>query len=271
MHYWGSGANNLIGKNRQYTMVTIIIIVKNEEEKIGSILDQLSWADECVVVDNGSDDNTAHVAQKHGAKTTTVEGVDFSKLRNVGVKMAKNKWVLYLDTDEYISVELKNEILDITKTTPTSNEFSAYRLLRKNYYLGHEWPQVDGMIRLIYKDSLIEWYGALHETAKISGSVGTLKNLLTHKTHTSLEKMVVKTNMWSEIEAKLRFDSKHPRMAAWRFFRVMLSAFYTSYVIEGGFRVGTVGVIESIYQSFSIFITYAKLWELQNKNHNKHI
>ena len=77
--------------------------------------------------------------------------------------------------------------------------------------------------------------------------------------------MVAKTNLWSEIESALRLKNSHPPMTWWRFFRVMVSAFYDSYFRQAGYKLGTVGLIESIYQAFSIFITYAKLWEKQNK------
>ena len=77
--------------------------------------------------------------------------------------------------------------------------------------------------------------------------------------------MVNKTLAWSKIDAELRFKSGHPRMTWWRFPRVMLTAFFDSYIKQGGWKVGTIGLIESLYQSYSIFITYARLWEMQNK------
>jgi hypothetical protein len=76
--------------------------------------------------------------------------------------------------------------------------------------------------------------------------------------------MLAKTNNWSKLEAKLRFDTNHPPMRGWRFIRVMMSEFMRSYFKEKGYKNGTYGLIEAIYQSYSIFITYAKLWEMQN-------
>jgi hypothetical protein len=75
--------------------------------------------------------------------------------------------------------------------------------------------------------------------------------------------MVEKTNKWSVIEARLRFDAGHPPVVWWRFPRVMLQAFSNSYITQGGWKAGAVGLMESMFQAFSIFITYAKLWELQ--------
>ncbi|OGG08273.1 hypothetical protein A2154_00830 [Candidatus Gottesmanbacteria bacterium RBG_16_43_7] len=84
-----------------------------------------------------------------------------------------------------------------------------------------------------------------------------------HTTHDNLEEMVAKTNQWSETEARLRFENQHPPIVWWRFFRVMWTSFYKSYITERGYKAGTVGLIESIYQAYSMFITYAKLWEMQ--------
>ena len=81
--------------------------------------------------------------------------------------------------------------------------------------------------------------------------------------------MVNKTIEWSKTEAQLRLSINHPKMTWWRFPRVMITAFLNSYIRQGGYKVGMVGLIESVYQSFSMFITYARLWELQNeKNQN---
>lgn len=76
--------------------------------------------------------------------------------------------------------------------------------------------------------------------------------------------MVEKTIKWSTFEAKLRYEANHPRMTVWRFPKICFLAFYNSFVKQKGWRLGTAGLIESIYQSFSMFITYAKLWEMQN-------
>ncbi|HVZ58148.1 MAG TPA: hypothetical protein VG935_00130, partial [Patescibacteria group bacterium] len=149
-------------------------------------------------------------------------------------------------------------------------DFAAYRIPRQNFYLGqHPWPVLEQHIRLFKRDSLIKWHGQLHETPEVKGKVGQLSAVLIHYTHRDLNSMVEKTNVWSETEAKLRLKAHHPEITWWRFPRVMLQAFYHSYIVEKGWKVGTAGVVESIYQAFSIFITYAKLWELQQENRQK--
>ncbi len=118
---------------------------------------------------------------------------------------------------------------------------------------------------MFYKDRFIEWKGVVHETPKIKGEFGEISAPVLHYTHRDLTLMVDKTNKWSEYEADLRWKSHHPRMNVLRFIRVMATAFIGSYIGEKGYKNGTAGLVEAIYQAFSMFITYAKLWEKQIK------
>jgi hypothetical protein len=78
--------------------------------------------------------------------------------------------------------------------------------------------------------------------------------------------MVDKTNDWSIIEAKLRYDAFHPPVVWWRFLRVAYTGFADSFLTKGGWKAGLYGWIESIYQGYSMIITYAKLWEMQQSH-----
>ena len=127
------------------------------------------------------------------------------------------------------------------------------------------------MERFFKKDDLEEWYGDIHETARVKGEIGKLEGFLLHFTHTDLTSMVEKTIKWSQVEAALRFNAHHPQMSWWRFYRVMLTAFYDSYIKQKGWKAGTAGLVESIYQSFSMFITYARLWEMQENSNKKSV
>ena len=244
--------------------ISAIIITRNEEARIEKCLSSLAWVDDIVVVDNGSTDNTRGIAQKQGATViSSGKTRDFAKLRNIGKEKAHGEWLLYIDADETVTQELAKEIKKAVSGQLSA--VSGYEIRRKNYYLGHEWPGDEHILRLMRKDALGQWYGELHETARVQGEKGRLNAPILHDTHRSLTEMVAKTNEWSTVEAKLRFDAGHPPVVWWRFVRVMLTAFFDSFIRQGGWRVGVVGWIESIYQAFSMFITYAKLWELQHK------
>lgn len=243
--------------------LTVIILTKNEEKQIAQCLDSVDWADEIIIIDNGSSDKTLELVKLYNAKVYINRATDFSQLRNFGMSKARCDWILYLDADERVTPDLKSEILTIIAQFLNPAVAAAYYVQRQNYYLGKKWPYRDRMQRLFFKKTLKYWKGKVHESASIEGKYAVLTNPLLHFTHRSFEEMVEKTNNWSRIEAKLRFDAGHPRVVWWRLLRVMLTGFLDSYLYKGGIRAGLPGVAESIYQAFSMFITYAKLWELE--------
>ncbi len=247
--------------------LSVIVIAYNDEKIITDCLESVSWAEELIVVNNGSTDKTSKLARKLGATVigSPKNGIDFSKLRNVGAKSAHQKWLFYIDTDERASLEVKNEIINAIN----KDHYSGYNFPRQNIFLGHPmrhggwWP--DMVLRLIKKSDLKGWRGSLHEQPEIAGKIGVLKNPLVHYSHRSLSEMLNKTNEWSGLEAKLLYDAHHPEMTWWRFISVAFREFWYRGIVKLGFLDGTVGVIEIIYQMFSRMITYAKLWELQVK------
>ena len=244
------------------TKLSAVILTKNVENLIADCIDSLSFCDEVIIIDDGSTDRTADIAKLLGASVYQFTGEKFSDKRNYALRKVKSKWVVYIEADEKVSSELKNSILQAVNQE--RNPISAYRIRRQNFYLGdYVWPQIELLERLFKKANLEAWYGDVHETAKVTGSISELEGLLFHYTHRDLTSMVNKTIQWSQIEANLRFQARHPKMSWWRFYRVMFTGFYDSYVKQKGYKVGTSGLIESIYQGFSMFITYARLWEMQ--------
>ena len=249
--------------------ISAVVIAKNEENMIADCLDSLSFCDEIIIVDNGSEDRTCDIAKRMGAKVFALKTDDFSCLRNFGLEKSKNDWVLYVDADERISKLLKDEITHLTAGSDRVQQLNAYFLKRKNFYFGsskkNEWPHIEKIERFFMKDKLKGWEGKLHESPIVDGEIGVLDGFLLHYTHRDLRSMLAKTIEWSKIEAELRFNSNHPKMVLWRFPRVMITAFLDSYIKQGGWKVGTIGLIESIYQSFSMFITYTRLWEMSRE------
>ncbi|KKS90417.1 MAG: Glycosyl transferase family 2 [Microgenomates group bacterium GW2011_GWC1_43_11] len=255
--------------NNKSILLSAVVITKNEETRIAKCLESLGFCDEIIVVDNGSTDKTTDIAKRYNTSIERFTETDFSALRNFGKDKSKGIWILYVDADEIITKDLEKEIFQTIDPHPQSDNVNGYYLRRQNYYLGYKWPVQDKMQRLFVKDKLIRWKGKLHETAIIDGKMGVLTNPLIHNTHRTLEEMVAKTNEWSDFEAQLRFNAHHANIAWWRLIRVMMTGFFQSFMREGGWRMGTVGWIESLYQAFSMFITYAKLWELQRDEHVK--
>lgn len=256
--------------------ISVIILTRNEEPIIKDCLESVKWADEIVVVDDNSTDSTLEIVKKFGVKKIVHAPKDsnFSDRRNLGAKEALGEWLFYVDADERVTPELCNEIKKITNPynlTPIT--YNAYAIPRKNIrltkvlYHGGWWP--DYVLRLMKKESLVKWEGELHEQPKIDGEVGKLKEAFLHYSHRgSLEHKLQNTINWSKIEGQRMFEAKHPPMNAARFLSAMWREFYKRMVKYSAWKDGTEGFMEATYQIFSVFISYARLWELQ---HNKGI
>ncbi|OGH16040.1 MAG: hypothetical protein A3C30_00710 [Candidatus Levybacteria bacterium RIFCSPHIGHO2_02_FULL_40_18] len=256
-------------------MISVLIITKNDGDVIGDCIKSVKdLADEIIVVDGGSEDNTVEISEKLGAKVVRNPFKNFSDQRNLALSLAKGDWVFYIDSDEratpaFIS-EVKNRIRAVglfdsfdraQDKSAQDKDIGGFRIRRKTFYLGKDWGFTDKVERVFRKDKLKGWHGVVHETPEFEGRLETISESILHYTHRNLEQMVVKTNEWSEFEADLRSKANHPKMNVFRFFRVMITGFLRSYISEKGYKNGTAGLIESIYQAFSMFVTYVKLWE----------
>lgn len=263
----------VVGVNKTNNLdLSVIIIAKDEEKVIDECLQSVqNLADEVVVLDTGSTDKTIEIAEKSKAKVYQFEKtkeIDYSAWRNYALTSAKGKWLLYLDADERITPLLKKEILQVIKAN--EKNISAFAIPRRNIRLGKEmkyggwWP--DYVLRLIKKNKLKKWVGQLHEQPQIDGQVGKLREPMVHFSHRGLfEHKLANTIVWSEMEATMLFKAKHPPMTLKRFCGAMTREFYLRMIKYQAWRDGTEGILEAIYQVFSVFITYARLWEMQNK------
>lgn len=243
--------------------VSVCILTKNESEMITDCIKSVLALEpkEIIVIDDNSLDATVDKSRHLGAKVFTYTKKNFADARNYGLSKARGKFLLYIDADERLSKDLVDEI----RQTLATSSAKAFRLHRKNYYLGKPWPKEEYLERLFIKESLTKWYGEVHESPIVQGTTESLSGFLLHYTHRNLKEMIENTLAWSKIEAELRFRAHHPPVVWWRFPRVMVTVFFNYYFTQGGWKVGTVGLIESMYQAFSIFITYARLWEMQQK------
>lgn len=249
--------------------LSVIILVHNEEEVIKDCLESVKWAEEIIVVNNDSTDRTLDVVKKYRAKIVrSATGNSFADHRNIGARAARGEWLLHVDADERVTPELRDEI---EKELSVTEKYAAYAIPRKNIrltkvlYHGGWWP--DYVLRLIKKEKLRKWRGDLHEQPEIDGEVGYLKEALIHFSHRgSLEHKLQNTINWSKIEAQKLYESGHPPMNVPRFVSAMGREFYKRMIKFQAWRDGTEGVMEAIYQVFSVFITYARLWEMQKKN-----
>lgn len=241
-------------KQTKPVISAIILVGGNYDETLlKKSVDSVLWCDELIKVD-----------------TKNISG-SFAEWRNEGAKRAKGEWLLYIDSDECISPFLKEEILQVA----VNKEYAGYAIPRLNKLLGHtmRWGgwSPDYVLRLIRKSKLKGWFGDLHEQPLVDGEIKHLKNVLLHDSHRNIHDMLEKTNSWSEIEARLLFESGHPRMNVLRFCSAGFREFWYRGVVKLGFLDGITGMIEINYQIYSRLITYSKLWELQLKDESSNL
>ena len=253
--------------------LSVVIIAKNAADKIKEAIESAKpIAKEVIVLEGGSIDNTVTIARKAGARVVKQKNPNsrnFAQWRNEGMEAAKGNWVLYIDHDERVTPELASEIKKIVNHQPliTDHKIVAYAIPRLNIILGkkmkHGGWYPDYQQRLFLKSAFTKWVNPLHEEPRYKGEMGYLKKDLLHHKHDNISEMVEKTNIWSETEARLLLEANHPPMVPWRFFRIMITEFVDRAILKGGILDGQAGIIYSIYQMWSRFITYAKLWEMQ--------
>jgi glycosyltransferase involved in cell wall biosynthesis len=244
-------------------MISAIVITKNEEKMIEDCLKSLDFCDEIIILDSNSNDKTIEVCKKYTDKLFQNEFSDFATARNTAIKYATGDWILYVDADERISEELKKKIVKNVR----SDKYSGYEIKRNNNFLG-VWIKSGGweneyLLRLMRKDKLKKWFGHLHETADVEGKIGRIEDPILHYSHRDLSSMVEKTIKWSDLEAQERLNNNHPLMTIPRFIKIFLKELFVRLIQKKAWKDGVVGLIEAIYQSYSLLITYLKLWEKQ--------
>lgn len=248
-------------------MISAIVFIFWQEEElyIENCLKSLSFVDEVIVIDNGASQKTVEIAKKYADKYIFTKDKNFATRHNLGAENSKGEWLLFVDADERISKSLAEEIANEIKNP----KFDSYQLNRINYFLGKKVRygdrNPDYVTRLFKKESLITWTGEIHESSQVKGTIGKLLSPFYHLTHRDIFTMVEKTINYSEHEAKLRFDAKHPPVVWWRLIRVTLTEFFNRIIKLQGWRQGTEGWIDGLFQAFSLFVVYARLWEMQRK------
>ncbi len=240
--------------------ISAIVLSKNIAHFITPTLKTLQFVDEIILVDTGSTDDTIEVSRPLVTKIIKTSGHDFAKWRNLAAKEATGDWILYVDSDERIPVELAKEINKVLENP----KHSAYTISRQDILLGKHlkhWPD-SKVLRLIKKSALKGWQGKLHEQPQVEGSIGEIKTPMIHMTHREINSMVEKTLSWSQLEAEMLYKKNHPPMKPWRFWRILFTEFFKR-TKQGLFKDGNQGHIEIIFQMFSRFLTYVQLWQMQ--------
>jgi glycosyltransferase involved in cell wall biosynthesis len=217
------------------------------------------------IIDFESTDKTLEIAKRRGIKVHSIKHVNYVEpARNLAMEIADADWVFILDADERITQELAHEIKDAI----SSDEYAYYRVPRKEYFAKKLWLRHGGwwpntQIRLIKKTAFQDWPSQIHSFPRIKGEEGQLKHAFLHYSKNDYEQVVKKTINFEDIESELLFEANKEVNTA-TFFRKFLGELYRRLFKKQGYKDGTIGVIESIYQAFSKTITYLYLYEKKN-------
>jgi len=244
--------------------VSVTIITLNEADHIAAAIDSASWADEIIVVDSGSTDQTVAIARSKGVRVETRAWSGYIDQKNFAHFLASNDWIFSLDADERITPALAGEIHALLATEP---RHKGYRVPRVAYHLGR-WVRTtdfypDYQTRL-YDRRSARWTGLyVHESVSVDGGPGQLVNELQHYSFRDLRDQLDRINHYSTLAARQMFERGH-RTGLLAIVAHPSAAFLRNYLLRRGFLDGTVGLTISLMNSYSVFLKFAKLWELQN-------
>ena len=243
--------------------VSVTIITLNEADHISAAIDSASWADEVVVVDSGSTDDTVAIARAKGARIDTRGWTGYVDQKNFAAGLAAHDWILSLDADERITPALAAEIRALLISEPPAR---GYRVPRVTHHLGR-WIRTtdfypDFQTRL-YDRRAARWKGQyVHESVIVEGGAGQLAHELQHYSYRDLGDHLTRINHYTTLAARQMHESGR-RAGSLDLLVHPPAAFLRNYILRRGFLDGTAGLTLSIVNAYSVFLKFAKLWELQ--------
>jgi glycosyltransferase involved in cell wall biosynthesis len=249
------------------TKVSAYIITYNEQNKIAAAVNSvIAWADEVIVADSNSTDDTAKIAASLGARVIQVPFQGFGKLRNDTMAHCQYPWIFSLDSDERCTPEAKDEIMQIVRANAAGGP-CAYFIPRRNFFLG-QWIRYSGWYpdyrqpQLFKKGTLIYADDPVHEEYKVDGETGKLQNPIWQFPFENLAQMMHKANRYSTLGAqKLVHKKKGGLITA---LGHGIFAFLKTYFLKKGFLDGRAGFAIATYNYVYTFYKYLKLAELQH-------
>lgn len=247
-------------------MISVTVLTKNNEETLATTLASLQKFPEVIVYDSGSIDQTLTVAARF-SNVRIVHGkfIGFGPTHNAASALAKNDWILSIDSDEVLTKELAEELLQLT--LETSN---VYEIQRHNYFNG-KWIRwcggwyPDPVVRLYHRKTTRFTEDAVHEKILTDHTtIISCKHLLIHTPYRCLEDFLAKMQLYSTLFAEQNRGKKRASTAS-----ALLhssAAFLKSYFLKKGFCGGKEGLIISFYNAHTTFYKYLKLAEVNTRD-----
>ena len=246
--------------------LSVFLITKQEGLNLDKcLLSVQNIADEIIVVDSGSTDNTLEIAKKYGAKTFHKDFVSFTEQKNFALNKCSCPWALNLDADEYLTPALAKEI---KATLDKEQNYNGYFLFRKNIFLGREMKHSgmtkESRLRLVKTKKAKYMGGFVHEELVVEGKTSCLKNFFMHNTFISIEHYFNKFNHYTTLAA-LSLKEKNKKFHLFDLLRAPFE-FIKIYFLRLGFLDGFQGFLWALFSTWYKVVKYTKLWDLNRKN-----
>ena len=247
--------------------ISVCVITFNEHRNIARCLESVKWADEIVVVDSFSTDDTVEIAKRYTDRVSQHKWMGYIGQKKLAKSLATHPWVMFVDADEEVSDALRSEIEEWF-AKPIPHDIDAFEFPRLVRYLGRwirhgDWYP-DVKLRLFRKDRGTCGGQEPHDRVFVPGRIHRLKSDLNHYTYRGIEDQIATLNKFSTISAQ--GDTK--KMGFVRLFEMVFHPpfrFFRSYILRRGFLDGIPGLIVATSVAFGTFIKYAKLWERERK------
>ena len=243
--------------------LTVTVITRDEGRNIEAALQSVAWADEIVVVDSGSTDETVSIARRMASRIEIRDWPGYGAQKNYAAEIASNDWILSLDADERVSPALAAEIRETLRTDPSH---CGYRIPRVTWYLERwirstDWYP-DYQLRL-YDRRAARWNTRrVHESVEADRTPGVLRHELQHYAYRDISHHLATIDRYTTLAAE-QWLSEGRRTNALELLFHPRFAFIRNYVLRGGFRDGAAGLLVSRMNAYYVFLKLAKLWELQ--------
>ncbi len=251
--------------------ISAVLIVKNEEKNIVDCLDSLQFADEIIVVDDYSSDRTPEIIDRLSKENTNLKvfkrklNNDFSAQRSFGVEKTTNDWVLFVDADERVTIELATEVKE--NITPNA-EYGGFLIPRIDFIWGRQLRHGEvGNIKLLrlFNKNKGGLKGKVHEVWETKNKVGVLSNPIKHYPHPTVGDFLQEINFYSDLRSRELFE-KGEKSNLFSIIIYTKAKFLQDYFLKRGFLDGTTGFIHAMLMSFHSFLVRGKLWLLWQKN-----
>ena len=248
--------------------LSVLIITLNEERHIKSLLENIDFADEIIVIDSFSKDKTVEIINTFtNVKLIQNQFINYTSQRNFALDQAKNDWILFIDADEKLTPNLKSEIL---KTIEDNNSVNAYLIHRtfmfKNKKLHFSGWQTDKIFRLFKKEKAqYPLQKIVHEKLVVNGTTGKLKNKLIHFSYKDYSSYKQKMVYYGKLKAIEEFN-KGTKPSFFHFYIRPLYQFVYQYIIRLGIFDGKKGIIICFLNAYSVYIRFQELKKLRSNN-----